>query len=161
MKLYFLRHGIAEDGGPGLRDADRRLTAAGVEQMKAVARGIRQLGLEPDRILTSPLVRARQTAEHVAAELGAEGKLQVEPRLACGCDFSSLAAMLGGTAPKAKVLLVGHEPDFSSLIRALTGGEVRVGKATLACVDCLNLRPGEGELRWLLKAEHLCRIGGG
>jgi len=158
MKLYFLRHGIAEDHRPGHPDAERRLTAEGREEMRGVARGIRTLGLEFDAILTSPLVRARETAEFVAEALDAKKALRKEPRLA-GCDMGDLAALLEGQASKAKILLVGHEPDFSSLIGALTGGRVRVAKASLACVACERVAPGAGELRWFLKPDHLCLIG--
>ena len=159
MKLFFLRHGIAEDGRPGTRDFDRRLTDEGVAQMRGVARGLRALDLEPEVILTSPVVRARQTAEIAAEELSAAGRLQVEQRLACGCRFQDLAQMVDGHGPKARILLVGHEPDLSAMVRSLSGGCVHMGKASLACVECADVATGSGELRWLLKAEHLCLIG--
>jgi phosphohistidine phosphatase len=170
MKLYFLRHGIAEDADAGIlswgvpavsemTDFNRRLTAEGLKEMRAVAQGMRKLELRFDVILASPLVRARQTAEIVARGLNAERRLQEEPRLACGCGFGPLVQMVDGHGPRAHVLLVGHEPDFSTLVHELTGGAVRMGKASLACVDCPEVTRGGGELRWLLKADHLALIG--
>src|SRR5688572_22782487 len=121
MKLFFLRHGIAEDPRPGLGDSGRRLTAGGIEEMRGVGRGLRTLGLAFDAILTSPLPRARETAEIAAAALGLEDRLRVEDRLGCGCRFADLERLLRDQAPRGRVLLVGHEPDMSYLVGALTG----------------------------------------
>jgi phosphohistidine phosphatase len=160
MRLYFLRHGIAEDRRPDLPDARRRLTSEGVEEMKNVARGMRALDLRFDALFTSPLARARETAEIVAEALKAEERLREEPLLASGCDFGDVAGALQGLPDRSHVLLVGHEPDFSALISDfIGGGAVRMKKAALACVDAPALRPGAGELRWLLNPEHLSRVG--
>jgi len=159
MKLYFLRHGIAEDQRPGHTDVERRLTDEGIEEMQAVGRGMKRLGLEFDAILTSPLVRARQTAALAADALGLEDLVREEPRLACGCGFGDLQDMLIAQPHRARILLVGHEPDFSTLVGAVIGGgSVRMKKATLACVNVQVLQPGGGELRSLLNAEHLVAI---
>lgn len=160
MKLYFLRHGIAEDPRAGLPDARRALTPEGEAQMRAVGRGMEALGLRFDAILTSPLARARQTAEIAARELGQGERVREEPALASGAGLPDLARALEGQPETARLLLVGHEPDFSEMIGALIGGgSVRVKKASLACVEALRVRSGSGELRWLLKPEHLCRLG--
>lgn len=159
MRLYFLRHGIAEDRHPGGSDHSRRLTPEGVEEMERVSRGMQALGLDFDLILTSPLTRARETAGIVARTLRAEECLREEPRLACGCRLGDLQSVLTHCAGKSRVLLVGHEPDFSTLASALTGGSrVRMKKASLACVATDLPEPGRGELRWLLEAEQLGRI---
>jgi phosphohistidine phosphatase len=161
MRLYFLRHGIAEDRRPDLPDARRRLTPEGIDEMKAVGRGMKALGLKFDAILTSPLLRARETAEIAADALGAREVLREEPLLASGAGFSDVIRSLEGTGGRAHVLLVGHEPDFSEAVSELIGGgAVRMKKAALACVDASALRPGAGELRWLLEPAQLSRIKG-
>lgn len=160
MKLYFLRHGIAEDGRLGLSDRDRRLTTAGIAEMEGVAKGLMALGLRPDAILHSPLVRARETARIVATGLDLVSHLHEEPGLACGCRLRDLEQMLNHRAKLQHVLLVGHEPDFSTLVATLIGGgNVRMKKASLACVDTSTAAPGAGELRWLWEAPQLVRLG--
>lgn len=159
MKLYFLRHGIAEDRSADGSDAGRRLTSEGIEEMHRVAAGIRTLDLELTVLLASPLVRARETAEIVARTLDVPGKLREEPLLASGCDVQAIAHAVEELAPKARVLLVGHEPDFSEAISDLIGGgSVRMKKASLACVDWPTRRVGGGELRWLLTADQLGKM---
>ena len=150
MELYFLRHGIAADVGPvGLGDAGRPLTKEGIAKMQAGAHGMRRLGLRLDALLSSPLVRAHETAEIVARELGPE--LQLAEKLAPGCDLAQLFALLGEYRAAERVMLVGHEPDFSSLVGALTGGsQVLMKKGGLARVDIERLEQGAGTLTWLL-----------
>ena len=158
MRLYFLRHGIAEERAPGKPDAARKLTDEGIAEMERVGQGLHALGLEFDAILTSPLVRARETAEIAAAALQAADRLKEEPTLASGAGFDDLQEALAEQPERARVLLVGHEPDFSGFVEALTGGRVRIKKASIAFVDAHRVEPGMGELRWLLEAEHLGRI---
>ncbi len=150
MELYFLRHGIAADAGPaGLGDAGRPLTKEGIAKMQVGARGMRRLGLRLDALLSSPLVRAHETAAIVARELGLE--LQLSEKLAPGCDMAQLFVLLGENRGAERVMLVGHEPDFSSLIGALTGGsQVLMKKGGLARVDIERLEQGAGTLTWLL-----------
>lgn len=160
MKLYFLRHGIAEDQSPTGRDADRRLTAEGVTEMEAVAAGMAAIGLHFDLLLSSPKVRARHTAEIAAAALGQQSQLTLEAALGHGCGLSELREILASADGKARILLVGHQPDLSLNIGALIGGgRVQMKKASLANVEVSRIEPGGGELRWLLHAEHLARLG--
>jgi phosphohistidine phosphatase len=155
MRLYILRHGVAEDRSPSQRDWDRRLTPAGIAEMRLAAAGMRRLGLRFDAVITSPLVRARETAELVIEGLANPPALQEDERLACGAGLGEYRTLLAPLPEKAHVLLVGHEPDCSRLIADLTGGEVRMKKASLACVDAAGIAAGAGVLRWLLEAEHL------
>lgn len=160
MKLYFLRHGIADDQSPGGRDADRRLTSEGVREMEAVAAGIARLGLRFDRILSSPKVRARHTAEIAAGAIGQAEAVELEPQLAHGCSPFDLAELLRSEPQGARILLVGHQPDLSLNIGALIGGgAIQMKKASLACLEVHRLQPGGAELRWLLHASHLSLIG--
>ena len=141
--LWLLRHGEAADGSP---DADRPLTDEGQAQSRAAGSALRALGVNIDACLTSPKVRAADTAKLACAELdGVEP--QAEPRLAGGpFDANELAAGLGDD-----VLLVGHDPDFSMAVHSLTGAQVRMKKGGLAGVD-------RGELKVLLRPRELTAI---
>jgi phosphohistidine phosphatase len=136
--LWLLRHGDAADGSP---DAERPLTEKGEEQGRAVGRALAALGVEMDACLTSPKRRAADTALITCEALGIEP--QHEPKLAGGpFDAEALAAGLGDD-----VLFVGHDPDFSMAVHALTGAQVRMKKGGLAGVEkgelMVLLRPGE------------------
>jgi phosphohistidine phosphatase len=136
--IWLLRHGDAEDGSP---DAERPLTEKGREQSRAAGAALKALGVEIDACLTSPKLRAAETARIACEPLGVEPEL--EPKLAGGpFDAEALAAGLGD------VLLVGHDPDFSMAVHSLTGAQVRMKKGGLAGVD-------NGELIVLLRPREL------
>jgi phosphohistidine phosphatase len=140
--LWLLRHGNAEDGSP---DAERKLTEKGREQSRAAGAALAALGVKLEACLTSPKVRAAQTAELACEGLGVEH--QLEPKLAGGpFDPEALAAGLGDD-----VLLVGHDPDFSMAVHSLTGAQVRMKKGGLAGIE-------KGELKVLLRPSELKRI---
>jgi len=151
MKLYFLRHGLAGDretwaGG----DFERPLTDAGKERMAREAATIAKLNLNLDVILTSPLVRAYQTAEIVARLLGMTDKLVKDERLGPGFSPDQLAGILQAYPEAKALMLVGHEPDFSQLIgKLIGGGRIMCKKGSLACVE-LNDKSLQGELAWLI-----------
>ena len=159
MELYFLRHGVAADVGPeGSGDAGRPLTAEGIKKMKEEARGLRRLDVRPDVLLSSPLVRARQTAEIVRHALGLDSRLV--DALAPGCDVAQLRDLLGEYRSAERIMVVGHEPDFSDLISALTGGSrIMLKKGGLARVDLETVSDGAGTLVWLLPPLALRRAG--
>jgi phosphohistidine phosphatase len=133
--IWLLRHGDAAEGSP---DAERPLTEKGKEQSRAAGRALKNLGVKPAACLTSPKVRALETAKIACEELGVEP--QLEPKLAGGpFDPEALAVGLGDD-----VLLVGHDPDFSMAVHSLTGAQVRMKKGGLAGVE-------KGELKVLLR----------
>jgi phosphohistidine phosphatase len=160
MELYFLRHGVAADAGPaGTGDVGRPLTKEGVTKMKAESRGLRRLGIEPDALLSSPLARAHQTAEIVARELAVE--LQLADALAPGCTAERLLELLSQHRDAERVIVVGHEPDFSTMIGELTGGSrVLLKKGGLGRVDLEAMQKGGGTLVWLLPPLALRAAGG-
>ena len=142
--IWLLRHGDAEDGSP---DSERPLTEKGREQSRAVGAALKALGVEIDACLTSPKVRAAETARLACEPLGVEP--QLEPKLAGGpFDAEALAAGLGDD-----VLLVGHDPDFSMAVHSLTGAQVRMKKGGLAGIE-------KGELMVLMRPRELRRIPG-
>lgn len=123
-ELLLLRHGIAEERVDGLDDAQRSLTPEGRERTRAQLQRLTQLGLDCDLVLSSPLVRARQTAElAVAAGLAAE--LELAAALAPLADpLPLLERWLGPVSPRPawrRLALVGHEPDLSTLAALLIG----------------------------------------
>jgi phosphohistidine phosphatase len=135
--LWLLRHAEAEDGSP---DSERQLTKKGRRQAEAAGAALAALGVKLDACLTSPKVRAYETARLACEPLGVEPRH--EPKLAGGpFDPEQLAAGLG------EVLLVGHDPDFSMAVHAMTGAQVRMKKGGLAGIDTgeltVLLRPAE------------------
>ena len=151
MKLYFLRHGLAGDRETWVGDDfDRPLTDAGKERMAREAATLARLNLSLDVILTSPLVRAYQTAEIVAQRLNMTDRLVKDERLGPGLGPNQLAGILQAYPEAKALMLVGHEPDFSQLIGELIGGgRVTCKKGSLACVE-LNNTSLQGELVWLI-----------
>jgi phosphohistidine phosphatase len=142
--IWLLRHGEAEDGSP---DAERKLTEKGERQARAVGEALIKLGVELDACLSSPKVRAADTAKLACEALGVD--VQLEPKLAGGpFDADELAAGLGD-----HVLLVGHDPDFSMAVHTLTGAQVRMKKGGLAGID-------RGELKVLLRPAELEAMAG-
>ncbi|MCC6443193.1 MAG: phosphohistidine phosphatase SixA [Armatimonadetes bacterium] len=155
MQLYFLRHGIAEDRQPGQEDSQRHLTPEGEAEMRAIAAGLAKLNIKLDKIATSPLTRALQTAHIVADVLGLTDRFAVDPRLGGGCGLYDLAQILHGLPQKGRALLVGHEPDFSEMVSELIGGaSIEFKKGGLARVDADSIDPGNGVLQWLLVPKH-------
>lgn len=146
MKVYFLRHGDADWPAWERPDAERPLNKSGKKEMRKVAKFLSNIGVGPSLILTSPLPRARQTAEIAAKALDLD--FSEEASLAPGFDAEKLSTLLLAY-PANDVLLVGHEPDFSAAIETLTGGHVKMAKAGLARVD-MDETGMHGQLAWLL-----------
>jgi len=158
MKLLLLRHGIAvEHGTPGYeRDSERPLTPEGRRKTRAVARALAALDVSPDVILTSPLVRAHQTAEIVASTLRIKRRMLVCEHLAAGGDAKRLVAEINRRHTKADcVMLVGHEPDLSLLASLLltgtaAGAAIEMKKGGVCLLEVDELSPGKcAALLWL------------
>lgn len=151
MLLLFLRHAEAEAVSTG--DFQRRLTVKGLEQAGKVGKFCVRTGLVPDLILSSPVVRAKQTAELVAEKLGGP-ELVILPGMACGMSPSTCLDELTPYSKFGTIMLVGHEPDFSGVISVLVGcegmGAIRVRKASLTGVTTETLLPGRGQLQFAI-----------
>jgi len=151
VKLYFLRHGLADREEWSGDDFVRPLTEKGRSRMEKEADRLAELDFAPEVILTSPLTRARQTAEIVAARLDRANDVQLDERLALGFGMRQLSEILAARANCDSILMVGHEPDFSETIGALIGGgRVVCKKGSLARVDLESLHPPRGRLVWLV-----------
>ena len=153
MLLLLMRHGIAVDPkhARGLPDAQRPLTPEGLRRTRQVARALRKLGVAPDLILTSPLMRATQTAEVAAKALGVKRK-RTTPALAPGGPPAKL--LLEAARSKAKcVLCTGHAPQLDLVIAAAVSAPGPICELKKAGVACLDLEPRSRRamLLWLLQ----------
>ena len=151
--LYLVRHAIAAERGPKWPDdAKRPLTHKGAARMRQVVRGLRALGVDVDLVLTSPLVRARQTADLLVEGLGSAPKLEVTPALAPDEPPSAVVAVLGRHTSANRIALVGHEPALGQLAAALIGARepLEFKKGGACRIDVPALPPGRnGQLVWL------------
>jgi phosphohistidine phosphatase len=156
IELSFLRHAHAGDPeswtGP---DETRPLSAKGEKQSDRLGRFLAGIGFEPDAIITSPKLRAAQTAEIVAGHLGIA--IAFDDRLAGSLDVGALETLLRDAGDPSRPVVVGHDPDFSDLVAELCGAsEMPMHKGALARIDIDRpLRAGGGTLHWLLPPDLL------
>ena len=155
IDLFFLRHGLADWPNWKGSDDDRPLTEEGREETHRVASFLATLGVKPQKILTSPLPRASQTADIAAEHLRVP--IETVKSLAKGFDVDALTKMLRDDKIDS-VMLVGHEPDFSHVIEKLTGGDIKLKKTGVARLD-LDRRKLMARLRWLLTPA-ICQSAG-
>lgn len=152
MELFIIRHGIAENSNPG-GDSERRLTKEGKERTAAMAKLLRKK-LDPDVVLTSPYVRAVQTAELCVETLGLDKHTIRETGvLIPGNDIDSIVEVLNKTG-KEKIAVVGHNPQLSELCCALLGRDctgIDLKKAAVARIVWNGpIKREEGTLVWLV-----------
>ena len=153
-ELYLIRHGVADARGEKWPDDTKRpLTADGVQKLRKVARGLARFGVRVDTVLTSPLVRARQTAEVVAAAFEPRPHIVNMESLAPGGAHAAILADLEKHGRRTHIALVGHEPDIGDLAARLIGSRHRLTfkKGAVCRIDVDALPPnGPGDLRWFL-----------
>ena len=144
MDLILLRHGKAENLNQG-GDGARALVEKGREQARKAAKLLKRAKWLPDIVLTSPLVRARQTADEFCETAGIPGAV-IQGWLACGMPPQQALQELASFQEFKRVVIVGHEPDFSQLVEWVLGasvGQVEIKKGTLACLRVFPpARPG-------------------
>ena len=154
MKIYILRHGIAEEAQGSQPDSDRALTAEGKKKLRSVLRTADASGVSPSLILTSPYRRAVQTAQIAAEVLKYKGDLLQSKTLVPGAQPRGVWDEIRVHKDEAEILLSGHEPLFSSLtayLLAAPGLQIDYKKGALACVeiDHFTAEP-HGVLKWML-----------
>ncbi len=161
MKCYFLRHGIAVDPEAWSGDDfDRPLTHEGRERMEREAKAIEDLSLDLDCIVTSPLLRAKQTAQIVAERLELTGKLVEDTRLGDGFNVERFAAIVRERATAKAIMLVGHEPSMSLTIgRAVGNASIELKKAALAGIEIGDPASPNGTLFCLIPPKVLVALG--
>lgn len=157
MELYLLRHADAGDPmawtGP---DAARPLSGKGRKQAGRLGRFLRGVRFDPGIVVSSPKVRAAETAEIVAENLGVE--VRIDDRLAGGFTLADLPGLLEDLKTPARVVLVGHDPDFSELAEELVGATIAVRKGAFLRIDVpAEPQAGSGVLRWLVPPDALSR----
>ena len=158
MNLFLLRHApAAERGTAGFADdASRPLTPAGRRELKTIPAALKKMDLDFDLILSSPFLRAKQTAEIISGELKLKRRLNFSETLKPGGGQKKLVAELTRLKPPPEnLLLVGHEPDLSRLISRLVTGQPDAGfalkKSGLVKLEIESLRLGQcAKLVWLL-----------
>ncbi len=165
MNLYLLRHAKAEEPGSRYSDDSKRpLTEDGEKEMFRVAKGMREMELNFELILSSPFVRAKRTAE-IVAEVFKSNKLRFSKNLASGADARNLIDELNEDYASFKnILLVGHEPYLSKLISRLCAGDdkfpLHFKKAGLCKLTVGELRADRcARLEWLLTPKQLTALG--
>lgn len=159
MELLLLRHGRAEDHGSDGSDFSRALVGKGIEQARYVAHILGASNSLPDLVLTSPLVRAKQTADAFTEEAQMPGAV-VQSWLACGMTPELAMQELTAYPDFKRIMIVGHEPDFSRLIQYSLGafGEtIEIRKGSVTCLE-INPPSRNGTLRFLLPHKLLKRM---
>jgi phosphohistidine phosphatase len=166
MNLFLLRHGTAvqSDTAGYSKDADRPLTAKGEHKLRRAAKTMKALDLSFDLILSSPYLRARQTAAIVAEAFDAKDRLELSTSLAPGNATRRIIECLHRLPTPDNVLLVGHEPGLSQLISLLLAGNSNVSvlmkKGGLCKLSAESLKPGCcATLQWLLTPKQMALMG--
>jgi phosphohistidine phosphatase len=163
LELYLIRHGVAAERGKDWPDDSKRpLTPEGIARLRKAARGLHAIGVAFDQIVTSPLVRARQTADVFAAELDEHAPIATSDALAPAGSSALVIQELTRHVRKARVALVGHEPNLGELAAQLIGARtpLEFRKGGVCRIDFDMLPPkGGGMLRWFLTPKMLRKLG--
>jgi phosphohistidine phosphatase len=154
MQIYLLRHGIAEDAGPGRPDSERALTSEGRDKLRRVLKRARLAQAEPSVILSSPYRRALETADVAADVLGYKGKVVRTRALVPEASPSEAWDEIRSRHGEASILLASHEPLMSSMVAFLLNSpalHVDMKKAALVRVDCEIFGPEpRAMLKWMM-----------
>ena len=140
MEIYLVRHAEALERKEGLADEIRHLTCKGRKQAAKQAKRIKKAGVRPELIITSPLVRAVQTAEFMAAQLGRDAVVASHASLSPDASLEEVLKLLKTSEKLKSIMLVGHEPHLSSLAAAMMGYEHVSSLHKGGCL-CLSWRP--------------------
>lgn len=145
MKLYFMRHGEASDDAPS--DELRPLTPVGRERLANAGKVLKKL-ITVDAVYASPRLRAKQTADIIAAALNQTVMIRDELNFSFSID--ALRSVIAGYGEDSRLLLVGHNPSISEVIQQMTGANVNLKTGAIVCVDVYPIALKGGSLRWML-----------
>ena len=163
MLVYLMRHGIAEERGGRVDDDQRKLTDEGREKTRDAARGLKALGIKPGAMLTSPLVRAVETAEVAAEVFGFSAKkIHLTESLAPSSPPALLLKELAALKAE-EVICFGHAPhldDFIAHVFHCNYTFTSLKKAGAACIEITNLSPREAVLQWIATPKMLKQLAG-
>ena len=162
LELYLIRHGLAANRGDAYPDDSKRpLTAEGIAALRKEARALDALGIGFDHIITSPLTRAKQTAEVFAEHLQTRPTVSSSDALAPAGSHAGVMQELGKHMRKGLIALVGHEPNIGELAARLIGSKapLEFKKGAICRIDFEVFPPkGSGHLRWFVPPKMLRRI---
>lgn len=154
MTLYLMRHGIAEDALLLQSDADRKLTEKGTLRTAMVAKAMKAFAPSIDRIISSPYIRAMETAEIIARILGLEPNILSDRRLTPGGSYQGFSELLKENDDAENILITGHEPSMGDFISGICADGklmIDVKKASITAIEIYRLRPhAVGVLHWSL-----------
>jgi phosphohistidine phosphatase len=163
LELYLIRHGVAEERGDDWPDDSKRpLTPEGISRLRKSAKGLNAIEVGFDQIVSSPLVRTRQTADVFSQELKGSPPIVTSDALAPAGSSASVIQELTKHVRKARVALVGHEPNLGELAALLIGARapIEFKKGGICRIDFDMLPPkGGGMLRWFLTPKMLRKLG--
>ena len=162
MDLLILRHGEAGRHSLSPGDSKRSLTSEGRQEIVDLSNGLKSLGIKLDKVFTSPLLRAKQTAEIVTKSLKYKGTIEDLNSLKPEGNRLEFYSVLSKLKQESVILAVGHEPYLSEMISeaiSQSGCRINLKKAGMARIRVISTLPKiKGELRWLLTPKHLKKI---
>lgn len=158
--LYLLRHAKSSWGDPGLADFERPLNERGRRAAPLVAEFMREKGIRPGLVLSSPAVRARQTAELVAGAAGGAAPIRFDERIYEAHPLDLLKVVREADESVTELMLVGHNPGLEELTARLTGARERLPTAALVRIELRadgwpQVEEGGGRLEWVVRPREL------
>lgn len=160
LRVYLVRHAEAQPPGSAA-DVDRRLTDEGLRQARAAGSAFRALGVRLEGILSSPLLRACQTAQEISARLDPSPAVEIRDPLASGAGPREYFEELKRWQDRAAVAVVGHMPDLARVAAVLLAGESDISLAFQpAAACCIDVQGRTGKLVWFHGPEKLAELAG-
>ena len=163
LELYLIRHGIAAERGSDYPDDSKRpLTSAGIARLRKEAKALVEVDVDFDLIISSPLVRTKQTAEVFAQTMPSRPSVTLSDSLAPAGTPASVFQELAKHMRKARIALVGHEPNIGELAARLIGARtpIEFKKGAICRIDFEVFPPkGSGQLRWFVPPKMLRKVG--
>ncbi len=152
MELYIIRHGIAIDRSAEINEFDRYLTDEGKNELKIIGQGLKKIGINFDLIMSSPLIRAKQTAEIIAHETGYDiKKIKETEYLEIGSNWKKAFDLIDNDE---HVAFIGHNPMLSEMVCAILCGELNgntpMKKAGVCRISMISKKIFSGELKWFI-----------
>lgn len=151
MLIYFVRHGIAEDAEFLQSDSERALTPEGIRKMQKVGSTLAELDLAIETIISSPYVRARQTAEIIVEEISFKKELVFDKRIIPSASFKEFGNLLQEMSTGGNMMFVGHEPSISSFVSGICADHalrMDFKKGAVCCIELTNSNALRGNLKW-------------
>ncbi len=149
MRLYMFRHAESPPAEMGQSDFDRPLTKRGIERTRDAARLLKVLEIELAHLYSSPLVRARLTAEILSDEL--YRPVEIREELGLDFDTAGLTRILNELKDGEDVMCIGHQPTFSHVVKQICGADAEIKRGGLVRLDMYSINPPRGQLVWLIQ----------